>query len=261
MSDVEPRFLPFVRHDQYGKMGQARQGFLESIRLAIAALTVVPVKVVGTLFCIVGFYLICRLFQLAPRSYSNVWVPRFGKVFTRACLACIGFSRVAWIKVPRAPWDKGTGQSSAVTAGIVSNHCSWTDILVHMSRYFPSFVARGGTEKLPMIGPVRCGSSWSSWNKHSVKVCNQSWSAHHAGSDTLVFDITATQSVIRKCCVLVALQPAHGLPVCGERGGWQQTAGTLPQYTVHKRFKVIAYSGKRICLAVAHVNSPAAGGG
>ena len=38
---------------------------------------------------------------------------------------------------------------------IVSNHCGWTDILVHMARSFPSFVARADTVRLTMIGLIR----------------------------------------------------------------------------------------------------------
>jgi hypothetical protein len=38
---------------------------------------------------------------------------------------------------------------------VVSNHMSWADILIQMSQYFPAFVAREGTQNLPMIGLVR----------------------------------------------------------------------------------------------------------
>ena len=41
---------------------------------------------------------------------------------------------------------------------IVSNHCGWSDILVHMARSFPSFVARADTTQLTMIGLIRCGT-------------------------------------------------------------------------------------------------------
>lgn len=41
-------------------------------------------------------------------------------------------------------------------AVIVSNHVSYLDILVHMSHSAPSFVARGNTQDLPLIGVVRC---------------------------------------------------------------------------------------------------------
>jgi hypothetical protein len=34
---------------------------------------------------------------------------------------------------------------------------SWADILIQMARYFPAFVARDGTQNLPMIGLIRWG--------------------------------------------------------------------------------------------------------
>jgi 1-acyl-sn-glycerol-3-phosphate acyltransferase len=37
---------------------------------------------------------------------------------------------------------------------VVANHVGWVDILVVMSRYFPSFVAREGTQGLPLIGLI-----------------------------------------------------------------------------------------------------------
>jgi len=37
---------------------------------------------------------------------------------------------------------------------VVANHVSWLDILLVMSRYFPSFVAREGTQDLPLIGLI-----------------------------------------------------------------------------------------------------------
>jgi hypothetical protein len=52
---------------------------------------------------------------------------------------------------------------------VVSNHCGWADILIHMSRFFPAFVARDGTQNLPMVGLIRwvglrcvwaCSSIW-----------------------------------------------------------------------------------------------------
>lgn len=146
-------YLPFQRHDQYGLMGFEKQSTIENIRLSFLAVTTVPLKVIGSLSCIVGFYAACRMAQLLPKRSRDAIVPFLGKVYTRSCLACIGFINVSWVKLPRAAWDKPKGEAQA--AGIVSNHCSWIDILVHMSRHFPSFVARGGTEKLALIGPIR----------------------------------------------------------------------------------------------------------
>ena len=59
----------------------------------------------------------------------------------------------------REATDLGAAAGSAPESpavAIVSNHCGWTDILVHMARSFPSFVARADTTQLTMIGLIRC---------------------------------------------------------------------------------------------------------
>ncbi len=58
-------------------------------------------------------------------------------------------------------------------AVIVSNHVSYLDILVHMSHSAPSFVARGNTQDLPLIGVVRCDPRLAQqrrYSLHSVQV-------------------------------------------------------------------------------------------
>jgi hypothetical protein len=70
----------------------------------------------------------------------------------------------------------------AAAVAVVSNHMSWADILIQMARYFPAFVARDGTQNLPMIGLIRWesglpgpagwrigeGATWVSSVKRSV---------------------------------------------------------------------------------------------
>ena len=153
MASPDP-YAPFERHDRYGKMGMAPQTTLERIRLCIAAVTVLPVRAAGTLACVVGFFAACKLLQLLPSQYRSPFVAALGKAYCKACLLCIGFWRVRWLQVPRADWDARPA-ATARAAAIVSNHCSWADILVHMSHSFPSFVARKGTDALPLIGFIR----------------------------------------------------------------------------------------------------------
>ena len=43
----QPRFAPFIRHDQYGHLGLKPQHWAEYLRLAICAATVLPLKVLG----------------------------------------------------------------------------------------------------------------------------------------------------------------------------------------------------------------------
>ena len=150
----EGQFAPFERHDRYGKMGVAPQSLMERIRLGLAAVTLLPVRALGTLSCVVGFFAACKLLQLLPSQYRSPLVAALGKTYCKACLLCIGFWRVRWVKLPRAAWDSRPA-AAAHAAAIVSNHCSWADILVHMSHSFPSFVARNGTDTLPLIGFIR----------------------------------------------------------------------------------------------------------
>ena len=52
--------------------------------------------------------------------------------------------------------DKGDGAHFCVpAAAIVSNHISYMDIIVHLAHSFPSFVARGNTQDMPLIGLIR----------------------------------------------------------------------------------------------------------
>jgi len=150
MCQHDPKHLPFQRNDQYGHMGKKPQPLAERLRLALLSVTVLPIKILCAASCISGFYLVCRASELLPLDLKRTVTAVFGKVFCRLCLLSIGFGRIKWVKVNKAAWDMHESDRPAV--GIVSNHCSHIDILVHMARAFPSFVARGGTEKIPLIG-------------------------------------------------------------------------------------------------------------
>lgn len=152
MCQHSPKHLPFQRNDQYGDMGQKPQPLVERCRLALLSVTVLPIKVLCAASCISGYYLICRAAELLPIDVRRKVTAACGKVFSRLCLLSIGFASIKWIKVNKASWDKQKSDRPAV--GIVSNHCSHVDILAHMARAFPSFVARGGTESIPLIGLI-----------------------------------------------------------------------------------------------------------
>ncbi len=52
---------------------------------------------------------------------------------------------------------RGREERTPVAVGaILSNHIGWADILVHMTQWLPSFVARDATAHLPFIGVTRC---------------------------------------------------------------------------------------------------------
>ena len=159
----DPRYDPFIRSDQYGHLGHRPQSFWEYARLGLCSITVVPLKTLGSLVCLTTFFVICRLSAALPRHQQAALVPFCGKLACRACLFCLGFFHIRWV---RADEHNRTGTQSFTAAqrvspdvpamAIVSNHCGWPDILVHMSRSFPSFVARAATQDLFMIGLIRC---------------------------------------------------------------------------------------------------------
>ena len=158
----DPRYAPFLRTDQYGHMGRRQQSAWEYARLAVCSITVVPLKLIGALMCLTTFYTICRLSAYLPSQQRAEFVPFCGKLACRACLFCLGFIHIHWVRADAQ--NQGDTQSFSAArrvspespaVAIVSNHCGWSDILVHMARSFPSFVARSATQELFLIGVIR----------------------------------------------------------------------------------------------------------
>eukprot|EP00884_Botryococcus_braunii_P006258 jgi/Botrbrau1/15633/Bobra.4_1s0018.1 len=154
----DPKFDPFRRTDKYGVYGQEPQPWWEYLRLGILSITVLPLKFFGALSCIVGFYLVCRFQFLLPKERRSDIIAEIGKIYCRACLFCLGFVHIKWQKLPleQLKGDKlGSCQHVGVQpVGVVSNHMGYCDILIHMANTFPSFVARGATKDLIMIGLI-----------------------------------------------------------------------------------------------------------
>ena len=144
---------PFARTDQYGELGLAPQPFYERARLLFFQIFLVPLKCVGSLICLLSYFTVIKLSFVFPESVRSEWVAAFGKIHCRACLFCLGFVHIKWVKVGEDPTSPLGGPVKPV--GIVSNHSSWLDILIHMSRSFPSFVARDATKQTPIIGSIR----------------------------------------------------------------------------------------------------------
>ena len=148
----------FRRSDRYGESGMQPQPWTENLRILLLCATLVPIKAAGALGCLLGYYTFCRLAVLLPSEKRIDAVAAMGKVFCRACLYCIGFTTV---HCEAAPLRNGQAPTSSTFAAIVSNHCGWTDILVHMARYFPSFVARQGTQNLLWVGLIRLAAAFA----------------------------------------------------------------------------------------------------
>lgn len=143
---------PWERLDRYGECGLKPQPLWEKIRILFVLVFIVPIKILGSLGCLVSFYVVIKLsVYLFPKSVRTDWVAALGKIHCRLCLFFIGFIKVRWIDLsPDGRSGKGGGY-----VGIVSNHCSWCDILVHMSHFFPAFVARSKTEHTRFVGAIR----------------------------------------------------------------------------------------------------------
>lgn len=53
-------YYPFERSDQYGTLGRRPQSLPEQARLVVFGLTVVPLKFLGCLTCVVLVWALCR---------------------------------------------------------------------------------------------------------------------------------------------------------------------------------------------------------
>ena len=151
---------PFQRLDRYGILGEEPQPILQQIKLLFWTIFVVPLKLLGTASLILSFYIAIKISILFPRDRRSDIVAFLGKLHCRACLFCLGFVSVRWVKVPlhavpyESPSLEGVHKGQR-RVSIVSNHTSWIDILIHMSHSFPAFVARDATKRTPLIGTIR----------------------------------------------------------------------------------------------------------
>ena len=140
---------PWERTDRYGECGLAPQPWYEIVRICICLIFIAPIKICGSVACLLSFFLVTKIAWAFPKSVRSDWVAALGKIHCRMCLLFIGFIRVRWIHL-----GESSSPSESRVAGIVSNHCSWCDILVHMSHFFPSFVARSKTESMKIVGSI-----------------------------------------------------------------------------------------------------------
>lgn len=202
---TDPCYDPFRRHDQYGLQGAQHQSVWEYLRLFLMAFTLLPLKVLGCVACLIGCYLVCKFSFLVPAPKRTAWVVNCGKIFVRMELFCCGFMTVTWKKVPDTRPAHVT--QGVKVAGIVSNHCSWADILVHMSRSFPSFVARASTKDLLWVGLIRYLLAHCSCGCSTVQhlLCEQSKDMVVAASIWTVYLWSVSRSLQTHRCWLDSL--------------------------------------------------------
>ncbi|KAI4336901.1 hypothetical protein L6164_015376 [Bauhinia variegata] len=175
LQDLEKKYAAYVRHDVYGTMGRGELPTKEKVLLALALVTLVPIRIVAAMIILLLYYLICRictLFSVPNREeeqedYAHMggWrravIVQCGKALSRLLLFVLGFY---WIsenyRIPDADDKSNTevNNSQSEEVGrpgvIISNHVSYLDILYNMSSYFPSFVAKRSVAKLPLVGLI-----------------------------------------------------------------------------------------------------------
>ncbi|VVB11551.1 unnamed protein product [Arabis nemorensis] len=191
IEELDKKFAPYARTDLYGTMGLGPFPVTEKIKLAVAMVTLVPVRFILAMSILLLYYLICRVFTLFSAPYRGAeeeedesgvvfqedyahmggWrrtvIVRCGRFLSRVLLFVFGFY---WIHESRR--DSAMDSNSKTTSSeidqkdeavkeeperpgvIVSNHVSYVDILYHMSASFPSFVAKRSVGKLPLIGLI-----------------------------------------------------------------------------------------------------------
>lgn len=160
--ETDPAFDPFRRHDQYGMLGLKPQPWYEYIRLGLLALIVLPLKLLGFILTVSSYYVICKLAFLIPANARMPVIVALGRFHCRLSLLWLGFVSVKWVPAEGAvetgkPAKEDVGQGpveEAVYAAVIGNHVSPCDVLVMMSRYFPSFVAKSSVATSPLVGAI-----------------------------------------------------------------------------------------------------------
>ncbi|KAF6149694.1 hypothetical protein GIB67_017427 [Kingdonia uniflora] len=164
VKELEKKFAAYVRNDMYGTMGRGELPLIEKVKVGLALVTLVPIRVIVGLVILVLYYLICRfctVFSVPNREdgqedyahmvgWRRVVIVQCGRFLSRAMFFTMGFY---WISETRRDLDaaekmvsedecKDQSEECERPGAIISNHVSYLDILYHMSSSFPSFVAK-----------------------------------------------------------------------------------------------------------------------
>ncbi|ESQ27139.1 hypothetical protein EUTSA_v10018678mg [Eutrema salsugineum] len=190
IEELDKKFAPYARTDWYGTMGLGPFPVTEKIKLAVAMVTLVPVRFLLAMTILLLYYLICRVFTLFSAPYRGAeeeeeeggvvfqedyahmggWrrtvIVRCGRFLSRVLLFVFGFY---WIHETRPDEDSASSKTTSAEidqkgetlekeperpGAIISNHVSYLDILYHMSASFPSFVAKRSVGRLPLVGLI-----------------------------------------------------------------------------------------------------------
>lgn len=133
LQELEKKFAAYARHDVYGQMGRGDLPLVEKVLLAIALVTLVPLRVVAAMTILLLYYAICRICTLfsAPNreegdqeDYAHMggWrrnvIVQCGRAISRAMLFVFGFY---WInQTYRIPNSHDKSSTVQVTIPILS---------------------------------------------------------------------------------------------------------------------------------------------
>ncbi|CAH9100300.1 unnamed protein product [Cuscuta epithymum] len=164
----QEKYAPYLRSDSYGIQGREEIPWTEKVLLAVALVTLLPLRVAAATTLLLLCYFTCRICTAfsAPNEQGNYahlggWrrkvIMRSGMFNARGILFAFGFYRIHHTRRHRHRQsydDKGRAEEAGRAGVIVSNHVSYTDILYHMSSSFASFVAKKSVANLPLVGLI-----------------------------------------------------------------------------------------------------------
>ncbi len=91
---------PFQRSDTYGTYCRNQRSLATSLRLAVVCATVVPIKMVLAVACLVSYYVAVKFGTAFLKDpYQTRFMAYWGKFWTRALLYVLGFWYIKWVYV------------------------------------------------------------------------------------------------------------------------------------------------------------------
>jgi lysophosphatidylcholine acyltransferase / lyso-PAF acetyltransferase len=104
--ELDAKYAPYARRDEYGPMGRGPLSTVQAARLALAAVVLVPLRFVAGILVLVAYYLVCRVCTLFVEGaekggrfrlvgWRKDGVLRCGRALSRAMLFVFGFY---WIR-------------------------------------------------------------------------------------------------------------------------------------------------------------------
>eukprot|EP00850_Spirogloea_muscicola_P006271 SM000029S10566 [mRNA] locus=s29:899788:902435:+ [translate_table: standard] len=185
---LDARYGPFVRSDRYGCMGTGPLPLWRQVALAVASVTLLPVRTALVLLLLAALYVVCQACTVGNAAFARDAAPNArrelggarralvrgaAQAAARAALFVMGFHVIRVTRLgpadlrdrhgglglgdhslPERSPQKG-GERLYRACAVVSNHVSWVDILYHVSATpGVGFVAKESVTRLPMVGLI-----------------------------------------------------------------------------------------------------------